>query len=71
MKYEINVKSGRNVRVTINVKYHDKTYTESAWIKDVAKDDHYEEKFEKRLTKALGSKACKKLIKKLEKDFED
>lgn len=30
MKYEVNIKSGRNVRVTVNVKYHGKTYAESA-----------------------------------------
>lgn len=70
MKYEVNLKSGRNVRVTLNVKYHGKTYTESVWIKDMVKDDNCEEKLEKRITKALGPKAYKKFIKKLEKDFD-
>lgn len=71
MKYEINLKSGRNVRVTVNVKYHGKTFTESALVKDIVKDDNYEEKFEKRMTKALGKKAYKIFIKKLDKYFED
>lgn len=71
MKYEIYIKSGRKARITLNVKYNGKTYTESAQIQDIVKDDNFGEKFDKRLEKALGPKAYKKFIKKLEKDFEN
>lgn len=70
MKYEVNFKGGKNVKAELRVTRHGKIFIEKAKLKDIQKDEHYEDKFMKRLNKTLGKGTYKKLMKRLDKDFD-
>ena len=70
MKYEINLKGGKNAKAKLIVKRHGKIFIEKVKINDIIDYNNYDKDLKKRMDKALGKGSYKKLMKMLDKDFE-